>query len=288
MNCSISPTQNTQNTTFTAGTIPGIAIIKASWGGKEATANAYVLKVDIVSIDATVPFSTKINYRAKPSGVIFDSALCTILGKDETKNNVSGDFYFTYNQKNLPIGTSVIRLKLTIAQTTFTVDCTAERSKKITDAQEMPVARIRIIVAGISTVFWIPIVHGIFEDYHKISYSVPIVTGSKTVWVGDSHVNIETQPAAGVPTEIGIWTEIHLYRDKDGEQLKQYMTTVTYPTIPEQGSNFRSMDSSNDVFFKPTNNRKGIGQIKTLNFKSDAGPVFPDKIINPSVDVNVE
>ena len=73
------------------------------------TCTVTVIKVEVVSVDATSDIGpTKINYRVIPSGVSIPSVTFTAPGMTETRANVNGDFFFTYNQSDLSYGSSEI------------------------------------------------------------------------------------------------------------------------------------------------------------------------------------
>jgi hypothetical protein len=240
-----------------------------------------VFGAEVVNIDATNPTSTKVNYRTKPYNVALKSVTFVAPGTTQTKTNVSGDFYFIFNQNNLVEGDNLILLTV---DAYLSVEIEATRLEiRGPQVEEVALARIAI-QEGIVPV---PVVHQLFEVYHLIDYSCPIVERSKTIWVGESHVNIKTQESE-LPTAIAIWTEKHFYRDNDGDHLEQFMSDVTYPTIPPQSDYFKSKDSFNDAFFKPNNNLNGIGRIESLVFESAAGLVFPLFTLNRAVDKDIE
>jgi hypothetical protein len=230
-------------------------------------------EVEVTSVDATDPPNTKVNYRLRPSGVTIGSATFTAPGKRETKTNLSGDFYFTYNQKNLSIGDNTIRLEATIGSTTLIIDCTAIRTEKKAPptGTEQEMMFLRVPVEGVGLVL-VGLTHSLFEQFHSITYSVPVVGGSKTIWVGESTVNIRSSIIEGVPTEIAtlggmpMWAERHMYRDNGGDHLEQMMSDVIGETVPAQGPHYRSKHSFNDDFFPPNNNLTGIGRFDSITF----------------------
>jgi hypothetical protein len=69
--------------------------------GNSVTVNVIVYDIQIISADASSPDSTKINCRVVPSGAVAESVDFSAPGKTDSKSNVSGDFYFTYDQDDI-------------------------------------------------------------------------------------------------------------------------------------------------------------------------------------------
>lgn len=127
-----------------------------------------------------------------------------------------------------------------------------------------------------------------FEQFAFMCYSVPDVPGSKTLWVGSGSVNIRTEAAPGIPTEIASWTESHLYRNVNGDHFNQIMSPVTGSTMPAQGPHFRSAEISVNEFFAPDENLTAIARIESLSFSDPNGAVFAVPVGNTEIDVVLE
>ena len=254
-------------------------------GGASACLNGSCASVGIeaISVDATNPQATIVNYRVTPSDVDVDSVIFEVAGTTQTRSNVSGNFSFSFDQSNLPLGSSTISLTGTKCDGSITKDITVSRVIKSGVAKEVAFGKIFIKEGA----FTIPVNHDLFELWHSIGYSVPVVKGSKTVWVGESSVNLKTLINNQIPTGIGVWSEEHYYGDNDGEHLNQMMIDVSGPTLPRQGPNFKSKVSSNNSFFKANNGLTGFATIIDLQIKDSNGLIkwFPIPIIsNLTVD----
>ena len=240
-----------------------------------------VFDVRIANVNATDPRNSKVNYLALPPDIILNSATFVFKGIPQTKTNVSGDFDFSYDQSALPIGNNTIQLKAKIGGVAKDVLLTATRTEKRGPiVTEFAVGRVLIKEGA----FIIPVTHELFEIWHIISYSALVIPGSKTVWVGETHVNLIREKLDVLPSEIGIWLEDHYYKDNDGRHLRKAMDPVTEPTLPPQGPHFRSKKSSEDFFFKPNNSLTGAAQIVSIQFESDSGLVLWVPAANTTIE----
>ena len=220
-----------------------------------------------------------------------DSASFTAPGCTATASDLSGDFHFTYDQSDVLYSNNVIRLESSLGGSTSVTDCAVTRSAKITGT-ETETTHVRVPVQGVGLVL-VAIEHIICESFACISYSAPVVAGSKTIRVGLGEVNIKTPVIQGVPTEIakvaGVvkWTEKHLYRRTDGDHLEQPMSSVTYVTLPAQGPHFRSKDCASDAFLE-AGPLEGIGKFVSVAFDSPAGLVIPFPSVLPPANKEVD
>lgn len=241
------------------------------------------LRVEVVSVDATDDIGpTKINYRVTPSGISIPSVTFTAPGMTETRANVGGDFFFTYNQSDLPEGESTIRLSYLGCNTDLTATRTPTGKGPAT---ELVIATVVEEENGTPVMLQIPITHKIqAEGYDRITYSAPVVSGSYTLHVGGSAVKVET----GTGYEIQQIQEKHKYRDTNGTYLEQFMTEDTGPTIPPSSDILKYFDSTDDRFFRPGLGLEGIARLDVIAFEGDAGPVFPLALTNEEVDQDLE
>lgn len=236
--------------------------------------------VKALYIDATNPSTTKVVYKTLSN---LSYAIFTAIGTPQTKTNITeGEFYFTFNQYDLEVGKNNIKLETPCGE----INITAIR-KEIRGPLVQELARA-LVPIGPEGAGWIDIIHQLFEIYHKISYSISTKKGSKTIWVGESLVNIKTHESIELPSAISAWNEIHKYRNNDGEFLEQYMRDVTEPTIPPQTDWFKSKQSSNNEFFSPGNNLIGLAGIEMIRFK-DIGVdyIAPLIVINKWIDKSI-
>ena len=67
------------------------------------------------------------------------------------------------------------------------------------------------------------------ETYWRISYSVPVLSGTRTLWLGASHVTVEISQ----PVSIDWVNELHRYHDSLGNHDQQGMALfVGGPVLP--------------------------------------------------------
>jgi len=240
-------------------------------------ADAWLLiKVEMVSVDATSDIGpTKINYRVTPAGISIPSVTFTAPGITETRANVSGDIYFTYNQSDLPYGASTIRLSY--------LGCNRDLTVSKVGVGKGPA--IEIVIATIPVdPGWVhlPISHQLTEVYAKITYTgAPVLAGSYTLYVGASHVMLE---AASTVT-INWAYEKHRYHDNDGTHNDQAMTLYTEgPTLPPTTDFRKFYDTTDSKFFKPGNGLEGIAQLETVKLDD----ILPLNLANEDVDQDLE
>ena len=246
---------------------------------------------EAIHVDATDPHAAMVTYSVSPGSVVIDSATFTAPGTIEMRANLTGEFSFTFDQENLLNGVNQIRLDYTIGGSTCTTEATATR----TTTHAPPLGTIQEIAffkvpvdSGLVTV---PVLHSIWAQLAFICYSIDVLPASKTLWVGKAKVNISTEQAPGIPTQIAAWGETHLYRDDYGDHLEQPMAPVTGPTIPAQGPYFRTVELYVDAFFEPTTNLTAIAEIESLFFDDPSGPVMAIPFIpiaNTAIDLALE
>jgi len=123
----------------------------------------YVVEVEIVSVDASDPFNTKINYRTNPLSATIPSVTFTAPGKTDSKTNVSGNFYFTYDQRDVGWGSNTICL----AYLGTHVDCSVTKTEKMPEAMEVLCAYFAVTGVGLRLYN-----HTLRETYDPHIYSV--------------------------------------------------------------------------------------------------------------------
>jgi hypothetical protein len=235
-----------------------------------------ILSVDIVSVDATDDIGpTKINYRINPSGVSIPSMTFTAPGITETRADVSGDFYFTYNQSDLPYGESQITLEYLGCEAVLTVN---KEGVGTGQTEEIIIATIPVDPGW---VHW-PISHRLSEGYARITYSgAPVLPDSYTLHVGGSHVTLEADETVTID-----WAhEKHRYHDDDGTYNEQAMTLYTGgPTLPPTTAYRKFYDSTDDRFFIPGKNLEGIAQMESVSLDG----ILPLNLANENIDQELE
>ena len=234
-----------------------------------------LLKVEVVSVDATSDIGpTKINYRVIPSGVSIPSVTFTAPGMTETRANVSGDFFFTYNQSDLSYGSSEITLSYLGCETIVKVN---KEGVGKGPAEEIIIATIPVDPGW---VHW-PISHRLTEGYARITYSAPVLPDSYTLHVGGSHVTLEADSSVTIN-----WAhEKHRYHDDNGTYNEQTMTLYTGgPTLPPTTAYRKFYDSTDDRFFRPGKNLEGIAQMDSVQLDG----ILPLNLANENVDQELE
>jgi hypothetical protein len=232
--------------------------------------NVTVVEVEILNVDATNPTNTNVNYQVVPSSIILDTVTFNAPGTTQTRSNVSGSFYFTFDQTNLSLGDSVIGLTAIKYDWTIVSNTIANRERKVTlQAQEIVTAYF--LVEGVGTRIYR---HGLTEIYHQVFYSVPY--SGKTTWVGESRASLYL---GGDYSNIGDldWGETHKYIYLGGETDPQDMTTSFGLGNPDT----RYKESFDNIWPEPTG-LTGIATVKHLFYDSVAGA-----IINANVDQSI-
>lgn len=249
----------------------------------DGTTEVVVFKVEIISVDATDDIGpTKINYKVTPSDISLPSATFTAPEMTETRANVSGNFFFTYNQSDLPEGDSTIRLSYLGSKTDLTATRTPTGKGPAT---ELVIATIVEEENEQQVILPIPITHTLqAEGYDRITYSASVVSGSYFLRVGGAAVKVETGPGY----EIHLLHEKHKYQDNNGTYLEQFMTEDTGPTFPQSSDTLKYFDSTDDRFFRQGFGLEGIARLDVIAFEGDAGPVFPIALTNEEVDQDLE
>lgn len=250
----------------------------------DGTVEPVPLKVEVVSVDATSDISpVKINYQLLPSGISLPSVTFTAPGITETRANVGGNFFFTYNQADLPEGNSTIQLAHLGNNTDLAVTRTSTGQGP---ANELVIATVLWEENGSAGYINIPITHNIMaEGYDRITYmGAPTLPGSYTLWVGGSSVKVETSP----DYPIASINEKHKYHDSGGTYAEQFMTPDTGPTIPEATEYRKYFDSMDDRYFRPGLGLTGIARLDVVAFDDGGQTVFPLVLSNEEVDQTLE
>ncbi|MDD5326714.1 MAG: choice-of-anchor Q domain-containing protein [Phycisphaerae bacterium] len=180
--------------------------------GKTAYVN--LIKVEIVSVDASDPFNTKVNYRVLPQGTVISSATFIAPGKTETKYNLSGEFYFTYNQNDAGWGLNTIRLEY---GDSGIVDCDVTKTSRM-PSDAMEVLGAYFMVEGVGQRVYN---HSLRETYNSYTYSTTY--SGKTINTEHSTALIDFGQDYDSITE---WTERHKYSWSGGESDWVEMTVA--------------------------------------------------------------
>jgi len=233
--------------------------------------------VEAVNVNATAPHSTKINYHVEPSNAIIESATFTAPGKTETKTNLSGDFYFTYDQADLATGSNTIRLEYS----TKTLDVTATRENKLTP-QETEIVTAFFAIEGVGSRIY---THKLNEIYHKVSYSISY--SGYTIWIGKGHAALFVgEDYYTISTGIGIsgagWAESHKYTWANGGTNYQGMTHSEGMGNPQT-----LYKQCSDNLWPLSGGIVGIARVNSLIYQSGGGfyPAIP--ILNREIDRSI-
>lgn len=224
----------------------------------------YVVEVEIVSVDAGDPFNTKINYRTNPLSATIPSVTFTAPGKTDSKTNVSGNFYFTYDQRDVGWGSNTIRL----AYLGTHVDCSVTKTEKLPEAMEVLSAYFAVEGVGLRLYN-----HTLRETYDPHVYSVAY--SGKTIRTCHS---IALMDFRADYYNICVWSENHRYSWNGGETSWVAMT----PTGGWLPPNTRAREC-NTVMWCIPNSLEGIAKCVGLLWDYGGGTT-PAIITNAEVD----
>jgi len=259
-------------------------------GPCDDTIRLTVYSLQTANVDATNPHAVRINYHVDPHDIVLDTGMFTAPGITETRANLATDFSFTYDQGSLVTGNNTITLQTTSGGARCTRNITVTNNlTNAPDGGEMTETAVFHILLNDGGQI-IPVIHDIFAAFKFICYSVNVLPVSKTLWVGESIVNISTTESSEIPTAISAWTEQFELRDTNGTQLDQVMVDFAGQTIPPQGPNFRSKKIVLDAYFSPDLNITAVGKISTLVFTDGNGNFFFPTVlsVNKEVDLPLE
>ncbi|RKY35750.1 MAG: hypothetical protein DRP78_05220 [Candidatus Omnitrophota bacterium] len=244
-------------------------------------------KVEADNINATDPENTIVNYHLEPSDIVITSANFNAPGESETKSNLSGNFYFTFDQNDLDwdyegnVTPQIIQLICNVGATSQTVTINATRVRKVT-TQAQEVIYAFFLGQGLGNRIY---THKLQEIYHKISYSIPY--SGKTVWVGVSmaalYVNGDYRES---PYDNGIgdadWAELHKYIYSGGSTTAIGMNIAIGLGVPST----LYKDCSSNCWFEE-NNLKGIATTTALLYYYEGGVIPAATIQNAEIDCNI-
>jgi len=180
-------------------TTTGVTTISCECNPSSKTTKIYVVKPEIVSVDANDPNNTKVNYRTNPIDGVIPLVDFNAPGTTDSKSNVSGDFYFTYDQNDVDWGVNTIHLECGCGS--YAVDCNVTKTNKMPDDTE--VLSVYFLVEGVGLRLYN---HKLRESYNSYVYSIPY--SGKTIHTGASTVLIDF--GADYNNICG-WTEDHKY-----------------------------------------------------------------------------
>lgn len=264
LGCSI----NSSTGVITAGTTAGTITVRAADSVLSdccyAEADIDVVKVEIVSVDASDPFNTKINYCTNPLSATIPSVTFTAPGKTDSKTNVSGNFYFTYDQCDVGWGSNTIRL----AYLGTHVDCSVTKTTKMPEAMEVLCAYFAVRGVGLRVYN-----HTLREIYYPHVYSVAY--SGKTIRTCHS---IALMDFKADYYNICGWSENHRYLWNGGGTSWVAMTPVGGWLPPNTHAR-----KCNTVMWCIPNSLEGIAKCVGL-FWDYGGGATPAIITNAEVD----
>ena len=243
------------------------------------------LIVDVVSVDASDPQNTKVNYRISPPNATIDIATFVVgQSSPQTQSNLSGDFFLTFNQNSLtePIGTpkteTIISLVVTVGGNSFDpIEIIATRENNgAGTASELVNPFFPIEGVGASRFY---LHESISEFYQEISYTVPY--SGKTIWTTYSSSSLDPGP-----DPIVTWGEEHQYTSPDGNTLWIGMTPPEGPILlPTPTTQYREVNDEH--WFTPIS-LTGLCKVSSLIWDTGSGVVVAFPIINASVDTTLK
>ena len=294
----------------------------AIWGYAEAGCSFGVtidtdpnpMNVVPVRVDATDPHNARVYYRTEPASAIVQTATFTAPAPfaggyptTQTRSNLSGEFSFTFDEAQLPLGTSTFTLQWTpaspftaipgggtITTTAANTSYTALGSSPLGawvlagDPDATPSGGPN---GGLQRVPMTP--YDLYEYYNKFSYSLAVVPESKTIYAASSNVNLGTQDFPSLPSRIIGWHESHHYHDDLGDYAGPAMTSPVGATLPAQTLWFQSKSSSSGLFFAPNHHLIGVAHCDDLLFGSDefqgvVVPAFLDSAVSDTRTIIVD
>ncbi len=243
-----------------------------------------------ISVDASDENNTKVNYQTVGTltNVTFSAPRATASNPSE-----NGSFSFTFNEHNLALGTNQIILNASNMQSPIIVTATRNQAQAPPLGLESTIVFYRVPVEDVGLVL-VGLNYEILEQYNLINYSINVLPGGKTIWVGNSFVNLYSPENPNIPSEISGWTEDHYYLDSNGEHLLQSMADYNPDPAFVPSLNFESKNSTNNSFFAPglIGTFEGVGEIKVLAFDDPGGAVmaFPSGFpaTNPVLAVPIQ
>ena len=242
-------------------------IVRATCGTSSCAIKIVVTDIVVLSADASTPSSTKINYRTEPIDGIVESVSFYAPGTTDSKSNVSGNFYFTYDQSDIGSnGTHTIRAEYGNSQSE---DCTVTKTYKMpSDAVETLTAYFFVEGVGLR----------LYNHYARETYK------SHTYSVTYSGKTINTIRSAALMffgadySSISAWTEEHKYSWSGGDTSWVNMTSMSglYPP------NTNGMECTTVTWLEPTS-LEGIAKCTGLLYYYGGGSA-PGIITNSEVD----
>ncbi len=268
-----------------------------------AYASASLNDMDVVPlrVDATDPHNAKVYYQTVPNGAVAKTATFTaptLAGPAaaQTQSNVSGEFYFTFDEGQLPIGNSTFILQWTPASPFVTIPgggmVTTNAVNTATQATGSSPLFYIVTAGGVSGggVMNVPATtYDDYEFYNKFSYSLPVVAESKTIWVGGSSANLGTPNSPNLVGKMLGWGETHYFQDDFGTYASGNMQPETGQTIPAQSYWFLSENANSNLFFAPNHNLMAISHCDTIVFAATSSPaqVLPFGYLWPTITVPI-
>ena len=254
----------------------GVAVVTASnAAGWTVAKDVTVFQVEGLSVDAFGENgAATLHCRVAPDGATLPYVSFTGPGVEETLWNVSGTFGFSYNQHDIPQGVSEMSVRHCRGAVSVSI---LREGVGQGPAEEIVIATMPVDPGW---VHW-PIAHSLTETYWRISYSVPVLSGTRTLWLGASHVTVEISQ----PVSIDWVNELHRYHDSLGNHDQQGMALfVGGPVLPPMTSSRKYFDSTNDVFRCPGMGLRGMAQLDAIQLDG----TIPMNLANENVDQMLE
>ena len=216
-----------------------------------ATPTQNPVSVIAVDVNANDPSNVIVDYRTNLNETL-SNAVFTAPGVTQSAGTETGLFNFAFDQHKLEIGENY--LILTGSNLKKAVTVTAYKNE--ISMPMMPGCGYSLMVYEVpfqddvaSGFLPMPVLVSINETYNVITYSISVVPGSKTVWVGNSRVGMTLQENPNMPSVFGFFTAEHYYSILDNKLFNQQMTFDNSPQL-EDRQYFQSLISSNNDFIE--------------------------------------
>ena len=231
-----------------------------------------------MSVDASDPNSTKVNYRVLPEGVSIGPVTFSAPGTTQTRNSVSGEFSFTFDQDDLKYGKNTISLEYSSQK----VEITATKQRKHTPQA----AEIVGAFFAVENVGWRLYTHKLYEIYDKVVYSISF--SGKTIFVGESQASLFVDgdyytENTGNGISDYTWGESHRYVSGNNTTDWKGMR-ISPPGIENPNTLYK--DSADTIWFPPQS-LSGEAKITSLLY-INGGHLYPAQpLLNRVVDCNI-
>jgi len=234
----------------------------------QVTANVIVTKdvdIEILNIDCSDPANAKVNCRT--IGGVASLVVCSAPGTSDYKANVSGDFYFVFNQANVTDTHEIsIQTDDDLIIPDATDECTAVREHVVTPTA-METLTAYFITEGVGVRLYS---HELYEVYDKYEYSVSYSGEPRRTSHSTSLMDIKK-----LTDSISSWQEQHKYNFTSW----QLMSSGSGMHLPEY-----AVKAIETVEWAEASGLTGYADCTNLIWDTGNGYVPATPIVNSEVD----